>query len=283
MGRLSEEQPKTEGNGMLPIEALHAACARNAPLEIVQTDLVGVEPFARGRMIEIESGVLIVEEVQIIGKVAKFAKQTPVVCFFRYGSRLYEFYSKVVSSEKPIHLNRSIIVPAIDFKFPTKITEGQRRNVYRIPLAALKEPITVEFWKSEPPDRACDAFTGGEDASGLVHPPTRQADWQGHMVDASDVGLGLNLTHARLSQLKLFEQAWIRFAVPGDPAGPMTFLIEIRQIRSVREGVIRLGAFIIESNDRWAHAAKVRRLWAFLTNWQRKVCRVIDSAPPGAG
>jgi len=80
------DQAKNESAGMTPIEALHAACARNAPLEIVQADLVGEEPFARGRMIEIESGVLMVEEVQIIGKCAKFAKQTPVVCFFRFGN-----------------------------------------------------------------------------------------------------------------------------------------------------------------------------------------------------
>lgn len=291
------DQAKNETSGITPFEALHAACARNAPLEIVQADLVGEEPFARGRMIEIESGVLMVEEVQIIGKCAKFAKETPVVCFFRFGSKLYEFFSKVVSSDKPVYLNRSIIVPAIDFKLPAEITEGQRRNVYRIPVAALREPITIEFWKEEPPDieqiaiqnghsasgdGVCDAFKGGEDANGLLLPPTRVPDWRGHMIDASDVGLGMNLMHARLSQIKLFDRAWIRFAVPGDPAGPMTFLVEVRQIRSVREGVIRIGTFIIETNDRWAHAAKVRRLWSFLTEWQRKVCRVIDTTAPGA-
>ena len=58
---MPEGQANRDGNGLTPIDALHAACARNAPLEIVQADLVGEEPFARGRMIEIESGVLMVD------------------------------------------------------------------------------------------------------------------------------------------------------------------------------------------------------------------------------
>ena len=249
-------------------------------------------------MIEIESGVLMIEDVQIIGKRAKFAKQTHVVGFFRYRGRLFEFFSKVVSAQKPIQLNRSTIVPAIDLKLPTEITEGQRRNVYRVQVAALREPIRVEFWHETPPDveqitiqngqtaqgdGVCDAYKGGEDANGLLLPPTRVPDWEGQMIDASDVGLGMNLTKCRLAQLKLFDHAWIRFSLPDDPEGAMTFFVEVRQLRSVREGVIRVGTFIIESNDRWAHAAKVRRLWSFLTEWQRKVCRVIDTTTPGAG
>ena len=295
---MSDSQTKTGQGGMLPIEALHAACSRNAPLEIVQADLIGVEPFARGRMIEIESGVLMLEEVQIIGKMAKFAKQMPVVGFFRYGNKLYEFFSKVVSAQKPIHLNRSTIVPAIDLRMPGEVTEGQRRNVYRIQVAAMKDPIRVEFWRETPPDvetisiqnglsaqgdGVSDAFTGGEDAEGNLYPPTRNPDWQGSMIDASDVGLGMNLNECRIGQIKVFERAWLRFNLPGDPEGSMTFLVEVRQIRSIREGVVRVGTFIVESDDRWAHAAKVRRLWAFLTELQRKVCRVIDTAAPGAG
>ena len=295
---MPDGQAHTEGGGITPIEALHAACARNAPLEIVQADLVGEEPFARGRMIEIESGVLMIEEVQIIGKMAKFAKQTPVVGFFRFHNRLFEFFSKVVSAQKPIHLNRSTIVPAIDLKLPTDITEGQRRNVYRIQVAALRDPIRVEFWHEVPPDveqmfiqngqtaqgdGVCDAYKGGEDANGFLLPPTRVADWEGQMIDASDVGLGMNLNKCRLNQLKLFDRGWLRFSLPGDAEGSMTFSVEVRQVRSVREGVVRAGMFILETNDRWAHAAKVRRLWSFMTEWQRKVCRVIDTTAPGAG
>lgn len=294
---MGDEHPKNEGPSLTPIEALHAACARNAPLEVVQADLAGIEPFARGRMIEIESGVLMIEEVQVIGKVTKFAKETPVIGFFRFGSRLYEFNSKVVSSAKPVQLNRATIVPALDLKFPHEITEGQRRNVYRIPVAALREPITIEFWRETPPDveqisiqngltaegdGVCDAFKGGEDAQGLLLPPTRNPDWRGNMIDASDVGLGVNLMHCRLNQMRVFDRGWLRFTLPGDEAGAMTFFVEVRQVRSVREGVVRLGTLIIESNDRWAHAAKVRRLWSFLTEWQRRVCRVIDTTTPGA-
>lgn len=282
---------------MTPMAALHAACDRNAPLEVVQADLAGEEPFARGRMIEIESGVLMIEEVQIIGRAAGFGKQTPVLAYFRYGSRLYEFHSKVVSSSKPVSLNKSLVVPALDLLLPAAVTEGQRRNVYRIPLAAMREPIEVEFWLETPPDTqeaeiqegqtaagdgVCDALRGGEDANGLVLPPTRVADWRGSMIDASDVGFGMNVGRCRLGQIGLFDRGWMRFALPGDPAGAMTFMVEVRQIRSVREGVVRVGSLIVESNDRWAHAAKVRRLWAFLTQWQRRVCRVIDSGAPGA-
>lgn len=294
---MTESQSQSQSGGTTPIAALHAACARNAPLEVVQTDLAGVEPFARGRMIEIESGVLMIEEVQIIGKVAKFGKQTPVLAYFRHGSKLYEFHSKVVSSSKPVHLNKSLVVPALDLTLPMAVTEGQRRNVYRIPVAALREPIEVEFWLENPPeakevviqngetakgDGVCDALTGGEDANGLLLPPTRVADWRGPMIDASDVGIGMNFMHCRLGQVKLFDRGWLRFTLPGDTAGAMTFQVEVRQIRSVREGVVRVGSLIVESKDRWAHAAKVRRLWSFLTEWQRRVCRVIDTTGPGA-
>lgn len=294
---MAEGNAKTDGGALSPLAALQAACDRNAPLEIVQTGLAGEEPFARGRMIEIEDDVLMIEEVQIIGKVAKFARQTPVMAFFRFGSRLYEFHSRVVSSDNPVHLNKSLIVPAIELTMPEAVTEGQRRNVYRIPVAALREPIEIEFWSESPPnpgkivlidtlrpegDGVCDPMTGGEDASGLLLPPTRLADWRGAMIDASDVGIGMNLVQCRLGQIKLFDRGWLRFSLPGDPAGAMTFQIEVRQIRSVREGVVRVGSLIIESKDRWAHAGKVRRLWSFLTEWQRRVCRVIDSTSPGA-
>ncbi|RNC82158.1 MAG: hypothetical protein ED559_10365 [Phycisphaera sp.] len=278
------------------MEALVQACARNSPVEIVQTDLAGVEPFARGRMLEIESGVIVLEEVQVIGKTAKFGKQTPLLGYFRFGSRLFEFRSRVMSSAKPVKLNRATLVPAMDILMPEEVEEGQRRNVFRIPLAALNPPIRVEFWYGSMPadgnytlqrgqtkegDGITCSFEGGETEDGTVLVPSRRADWLGTLIDASDVGLGINIENCRLSELKQFTDCYIRFQLPGDDDGPLTFRIETRQVRSIREGVIRVGCLIYEGKDRWSHAAKVRRLWSFLTQWQRKVVRIIDPTELG--
>ena len=280
----------------LPMEALEAACARNAPLEIVQADLAGEEPFARGRMLEIESGMILLEQVQLIGKVAKFAKKTPLLAYFRFGRRLYEFRSRVMSVEKPVKLNRSLLVPAMDILMPTEVEEGQRRNVFRIPLGAIKDPIRVEVWQDNPSERGnfllqdgqpiegdgviCSG-EGGEADEGHMLVPSRQADWMGSLIDASDVGLGINVEKCRMSEMKQFCECWIRFELPDDDAGPIVFRVEARQVRSIREGVIRVGFLVLEGKDRWAHAGKVRRLWNFLTTWRRKVCRVIDPTEMG--
>lgn len=278
------------------MEALVQACARNSPVEIVQADLAGIEPFARGRMLEIESGVIVLEEVQIIGKTAKFGKKTPLLGYFRFGSRLFEFRSRVMSSAKPVKLNRATLVPAMDILMPEEVEEGQRRNVFRIPLAALNPPIRIEFWYGPPPtdgnytlqqgqtkegDGITCSYEGGESEDGTVLVPSRRADWFGTLIDASDVGLGINIENCRLSDLKQFGDCYIRFQLPEDDEGPLTFRIETRQVRSIREGVIRVGCLIYEGNDRWAHAAKIRRLWSFLTQWQRKVVRVIDPTELG--
>lgn len=278
------------------MEALVNACARNAPVEIVQADLAGIEPFARGRMLEIESGMILLEEVQIIGKTAKFGKHTPILAYFRFGSRLFEFRSKVMSSAKPVKLNRATLVPALDILMPQQVEEGQRRNVFRIPLAALNPPIKIELWCGPPPedgtykiqfgqtkegDGITCSYEGGESEEGNVLVPSRQADWSGTLVDASDVGIGINIEGCRLSDIKQFAECFVRFELPGDEEGPLAFRIETRQVRSIREGVIRLGCFIREGDDRWSHAAKIRRLWAFLTQWQRKVVRAVDPPDPG--
>ncbi len=294
---MAEAEHREEKPTIAPMEALLQACSRNAPLEIVQADRAGEEPFARGRMLEIEDGVLMVEQVQMIGKVAKFAKKTPLLAYFRFGHRLYEFRSRVVTVDEAVKLNRALLVPAMGIELPKAVEEGQRRNVYRIPLSALKDPIRVEVWREmEVPDDSelplqrgqtldGDGVTcsreGGESDEGEVLVPSRRADWGGTLVDASDVGLGVNIEKCRMTEIKLFSEFWVRFSIPGDDEGALAFKAEVRQIRSVREGVIRVGLLVLEGNNRWAHAGKVRRLWGFLTTWRRRVCRVIDPTEMG--
>lgn len=134
-----------------PMEALREACARNAPLEIVESGKEGIEPFARGRMFEIENGEIVVEQVQLIGKTKKFARGTSILAYFRFHKELYEFRSRILTSELPVQLNKTVVVPAMHILLPSSVISGQRRNVFRIPLAALKSPIRVEFWQEKPP------------------------------------------------------------------------------------------------------------------------------------
>ncbi|HED53943.1 MAG TPA: hypothetical protein ENJ00_07045 [Phycisphaerales bacterium] len=281
------DQAQRNAPDVLPgLEALAEACARNAPLEIVQADLVGVEPFARGRMLEIESGALMIEQVQVIGKNSRFSKESRIKAYFRFHRTLYEFRSVVLTAAKAIRLNRSWVVPAIDLQFPTEVEIGQRRNVYRVSLAVLERPVRVEVWHERPPrdfllqsgvprviEGVATPERGGIDEQGEVFPPTRQPDWTGTMIDASDVGIGVNLESCRSSELKIFDRGWIRFELPDDAAGSIVFEFETRQVRPVRERVQRIGMMILEHGDRWKHGAKVRRLWRFLTECQRRICR----------
>jgi hypothetical protein len=294
---LGEAERIEEKPTITPMEALVEACSRNAPLEIVQIDRAGEDPFARGRMLEIENGVIVIEQLQLIGKVVKFAKKTPVLVYFRFRHKLYEFNSRVMSAEKPVRLNRALLVPAMEILLPSEVEEGQRRNVYRIPLGAIKDPIRVEVWQQkEVPENGNytlqegqslegDGVTcsreGGESEEGQILVPSRLADWVGSLVDASDIGLGINVEKCRLSDIKQFGELWVRFSLPGDEEGPIAMRVEARQIRSVREGVIRIGLLVIEGSNRWDHAGKVRRLWSFLTELRRKVCRVIDPTDMG--
>lgn len=290
---MSTPKESQRAASITPIEALHEACARNAPLEIVESGKEGIEPFARGRMFEIEKGEIVVEQVQLIGKTKKFARGTPVIAYFRFHKELYEFRSRILTSELPVQLNKTVVVPAMHILLPSSVSSGQRRNVFRIPLAALKSPIHVEFWKEKPPanteprlqegqtprgDGVMCCADGGETESGEVLVPARRADWPATMIDASDVGLGINVQGCRLRDITRYEKCWVRFEIPGDDEGPVAFRVEVRQARSIREGLIRVGLYILETDNRIDHIAKIRRFWSFLTMWQRKVVRLADSA-----
>jgi len=149
----------------------------------------------------------------------------------------------------------------------------------------LDLPVVVEVWHEKPPAAfmlrngesrdsvgLASPVQGGIDEQGEIIPPTRQPDWTGPMVDASDVGIGVNLNSCMANDLKIFDRGWIRFELPGDQSVPIVFEFEVRQTRTVREGVQRIGMIIIEQGDRWQHATKVRRFWQYLTACQRKAC-----------
>jgi len=288
------------------MEALQAACDRNASVEVVRLDREGEDPPARGRLLELTDDALVVEELQIIGHEFHAPVGTRLDLFFSLGGTLFSCSARVIESRAVVQLNQKRFVPGLRLTRPSKVAPGQRRAVYRVSLAGLMRPPMVELWldresearlpgasssseeasdpsasgaeqqgapsaRSAPATRKKDGLDDSDEAGSSddhTHPPQREADFYGHLVDASDRGLGLCLYDCVYSRLRQLSEVWVRIGNI-DSGEPLCFKAQVRRSFVVRDTDARVGLRILDV-DQPSVARQVRRLGAYLTEVERQ-------------
>jgi c-di-GMP-binding flagellar brake protein YcgR len=244
-------------------QALELACARNAPVEVFLADAGPTDPPARGRMLELREGGLVIEKVQIIGRRVGFTAGTLIDAYFTYNNAIFHFRTRVVSSAGVVQLNRQKVVVSLTLAPPQRVEPGQRRGVYRVPFAARAQ-IPVHIWELDAEDPSMEA---GPSSPPPESQPAGEAHYTGMLVDASDTGLGVVLSDVAHTRFKVFQRLQVRFALPDDPE-PMCFTCEVRHTREVHEGAARLG-LLFDTTPRECSASQVRRLVGYLVEVQR--------------
>lgn len=270
---------------------LQAACDRNASVEVVRPERAGSDPPARGRLLELTEDRLVIEQLQVIGRDLHAPAGTRLDLYFSMGGTLFTCSAKVVETKAIVQLNQQLYVPALYLTKPKRVEPGQRRTVFRVPLGGLGRLIEIELWldreaesasESEVEEQAGDGGpapaaqeTPGGDPDGERRdpnkPPPREPDFRGHIVDASDRGLGVCLYDCVYSRLRPFAPGWVRIG-QFDNQGQIEFRVEIRRSASMRDRDARVGMRFMGIEDP-SNARKLHRLNAFLTEMQRQLRR----------
>lgn len=245
------------------MEALADACARNIPVEVFRaTDRCSAP--GRGRLLILRDDELVIEKLQMIGTKFELSLGTAVEGYFRYGSELYRFDSKVKETMVAVRLNGRLVVPALRLAPPTKVIPGQRRGAFRVNLASRTDAPAVRLWLQ--PELA----TVDEGAE-VPELPVNAPSFSGRLVNASETGLGLLLEACTYSRLKLLQEATIAVDLV-DEEDPLIFRVTVRHAASVREVDARVGVHLLDDGSR-GFARKIRRLARYVSQVQREQLR----------
>ncbi len=131
---------KTHNSG----EILEAACARNASVELHQFGIADGVLVARSRLLGLDDRCVYLDTPKSYGPPLSLDRGKIVSVFMLLSGKRHEFKSRVVQPRCTVNLNASTTVRGISLSRPKRIQEGQRREDYRILVAAL-DPIAVHF------------------------------------------------------------------------------------------------------------------------------------------
>lgn len=264
------DQHQSEGLG-----ALARAVERNAPLSVVRCEHAGRAPFANGRLISMSDEHLEIEDLRIIGRDAHFARGNDLDAYFTVEGATYAFRTRVVDARVPVRLNQMMVVKGMTLARPRTVELGQRRNAFRVSLAAADTRVNAELWRLR--DTAEEDDMAG--APKAQPSPTaqelneamsaRQPNLTGWVADASDRGLGVLISGHGAAKLSVFEVIALRLMVPGAPE-PVVFPAEVRQVREVRPKTYKVGFTIAVWEMPREMQTSLRRLSDYLARVQRE-------------
>ena len=265
---LSKQSDISAGRNDIGIAALEAACARNAPVEVVRRELAGEAPLARGRMLNLTEDTLEVQRVQVVGRNMTFRNGNELDAYFDYSGTVYHFRTTIKSMSEMVQVNAKLVVPAMLIQRPTHVEAGQRRNTFRVSIGARVEVPTVNLWN----------LGNGAEPGPEGEPPKEQPDFSGRLADASATGLGVLIENITYSRFKHDTRmlASIHFV---ETPNPLSFLCEVRQTRAVRGGdSTRLGLLITGTfGDKREQQNKQRVLSDYVQKVQREQLRGNDA------
>ncbi len=287
----SSGPPKVDYIGLL-----NEAIDRNTAVGIVHAGRAGQDPLAQGRMLEWKDDVLIIEELQIIGRDVVLKSGDRVEAYLSFNGTMMTFESEVLEVELPSRLNSQRIVRALHITTPTNLREGDRRSAFRASMSGNSEDYPVRMW-------FLDRYQA-HDSSGRAHEnesftPTknnnsyytnllaaksfdanipldehgveyRSINWkpildatmlelphaQGRLVDMTSNGFGILMYGVSSMQLDRFERIGLSFELEGTRRD---FVVEVRQGTDLRGSTCRVGTLIVYP-DRGEAAVHSKRL-----------------------
>ncbi len=206
------------------LSVLQEACDRNLPLELhyvnTRCSAGSMEPdilVAHTRLIRMEGGEIHVDNAQHIGKEVRLRVDQPVDAFFTHNDTMYTFRTKVKALRKKIDLNQSTRIVGAVLEAPPSLGEGQRREDYRVSVAAL-DPIPVYIHETDNADpNSC---------------PLNVRRWTGQLFDVSRGGLAVRIEGPTRFFLRVARLCFLTFDLPGHNVN-LAFLAECRHMRDI--------------------------------------------------
>jgi hypothetical protein len=172
---------------------------------------------------------------------------------------------------EPKRLNRRMVIPGMTISMPGSIMQGDRRNLFRVSLAARDDRPDVTIWRVlkrtddheeeiEPEDAVPAMPSLAFNVHGVTMEQVRDlergpGELAGVIVDGTENGFGVLLHGIRASRFDMFEPLLIRVGVPevvasegraGSDATDLLVLCEVRSRREVGKDGARLGVIVID-------------------------------------
>lgn len=241
------------GNGQGGV--LEHACARNVPVELHRRGSEGLHPVMKARLIATDQANLYLDSPQTIGLDAKLHDGEALVGYFDVGEEMYTFDTTVVHAHCRVRLNSEMTVPGLIVSRPARVTTGQRRSFFRRSVAG---------------DSAISVVAHVTDPS---HPdvcPINAQRLDGTLVDASEGGFGINIADDPSRPVKLWDQMFVRFTLPGSNVETL-LLCQVRQVRHLpRVKQVRLGLMALPWPDHRYLNLTTRPLTKYLMDVERR-------------
>lgn len=234
---------------------LGQACARNVPVELHRRGPDGLQPVMRARLIALDEANLYLDSPQTIGLNARVESGEQLVAYFDLGEDMFTFDTTVVHAHCSIRLNSDMTVPGLSVTRPAKVLAGQRRSFYRRSVAG---------------DGTISVCVHATDAARPDVCPLDAMRLEGKLVDASEGGFGVNIPDDPTRPVKLWDQLFVRFSLPGGQADTL-LLCEVRQVRPLpRVGQVRLGLMALPWPDHRYLNLTTRPLTKYLMDVERR-------------
>jgi len=282
------------------VEVIRAACNRNIPICVIRPQQAGRVPMARGRMLGITDDGIDIDRVQVPGRDLHFQRGDDLQAYFSIGQTLYQFRTTLTTLCEPKHLNARMIIPGMTIAVPGSIKQGDRRDVFRVSVAAQADRPSVRVWRllsarigaihepedddtQEAPAMPSLAFNlHGMELSAVVMKSLLPAAHCGWVVDATESGLGVRLEAVGPGRFDIFEPLLIRVTMPaeagcvdddGSDLHELDFVAEVRSKRPVGDDGCRLGLVLVDEADTQLMRQKRNVMRQYLADIQREHLR----------
>ena len=279
-------------------EILDQACGRNIPICVVRPRQAGRVPMARGRMLSIGKEGIDIDQVQVPGLELRFAKDDDLQAYFSMGQTLYQFKTRLTKLCEPKRLNARMLIPGMTVTEPGSLSQGDRRNIFRVSVAAQADRPSVSVWRlvQGPPagfdsEESPDAMPAmpstafnlhGMELGAVASKLLKKPEHEGWVVDATESGLGIRLESITAGRFDIFEPILIRVVMPaeafataddGSDLHQLDFVAEVRSKRDVGDDGCRLGVSLLDENDVQLMRQKRNVLRKYLAEIQREHLR----------
>ncbi len=232
-------------------ELLERACARNQPAEIHYTEANELRS-ARGRLIAIDDETISLDKPQCIGREPNLISDTPLRVYFMFDGAYFGFKSVVACSSLDVDLSRRKRVTGMTIRIPTRVREEQRRQDFRLSLA--KHEITAELHETTPDN--------------ISAAPVGAVRFSVRLTNISTGGVAALCAAAKCPKLLEWDVFYLRFDLAGVPE-PLVLPAEVRHLRSLRDGEVRVIGLRFISAKEPAMRAQIQQINRFIADQQR--------------
>lgn len=234
---------------------LRQAQERNHSIELHKHKATGELLVAKARLIGCDEKFLHLDSPHSIGKNVHFIAGERISVHIVLSEKMYVFNSSIIDAACLVPLNRRRRVEGMRIACPAQMQIAQRREDYRVSVAAL-DPIPVVVH---------EAAVDCPDAS-----PIDAVQLSGELVNFSIGGIRARLDVPESHKLTIGHKYYIGFRLPSAAAGSL-FLCELRHYASIpgNRGTA-VGLQFMNWPDRSVMHQKLETLRAFSFELQRR-------------